>query len=90
MNEPFDIDIELPNVTPRAPKGALRDLLVRLPEDGHYLMIIDNSTLESFERCPTAFLYHFVYRRQAHARNASLTFGGALHAAIEVLLRGGS
>jgi hypothetical protein len=90
MNEPFDIDIELPNVTPPPPKGAVRDLLVALPEPGHYLMVIDNSTLEVFERCPTAFLYHFVYRRQAHARNASLTFGGALHKAIESLERGDS
>jgi hypothetical protein len=86
----IDIDIELPSTTPPPPKGALRDLLVKLPEEGHYLMTVDNSTLESFERCPTAFLYHFVYRRQPHARNASLTFGGAIHKAIEVLLRGGS
>jgi PD-(D/E)XK nuclease superfamily len=84
----IDLDIELPNAHPPPPKGALRELLTPLPEDGEYLLSIDNSTLEGYERCPTFTLYKFVYRRQAHARNASLTAGGAVHKAIELQLKG--
>jgi hypothetical protein len=44
--------------------------------------------MEHFTRCPTAGLYHLVHRREAYARNAALTFGGALHEALAGLLRG--
>ena len=42
-------------------------------------MVVDNSTLEVGTRCPTAFFYNCVLRREAFARNAALTFGGAIH-----------
>jgi hypothetical protein len=84
----IDLDIELPNANPPAPKGEPRDLLTPLPEPGEFLLSIDNSTLEGYERCPTFTLYKFVYRRQAHARNASLVAGGAVHKAIELQLKG--
>jgi hypothetical protein len=50
-------------------------------------MVVDNSTLEVGTRCPTAFFYNCVLRREAFARNAALTFGGAIHKGFEALLR---
>jgi PD-(D/E)XK nuclease superfamily len=44
--------------------------------------------MEIFTKCPTAALYYMVHRREAHARNAALTFGGALHEGIASLLLG--
>ena len=84
----IELTIDLPAAHPPQPKGELRPLLTPLPQDGHYLLVVDNSAMEHFTRCPTAGLYHLVHRREAYARNAALTFGGALHEAIAALLRG--
>jgi hypothetical protein len=85
----IELSLELPCAAPPAPeKGELRELLTPLPQEGHYLLVIDNSAMEIFTRCPTAALYYLVHRRQAHARNAALTFGGALHEGLAELLRG--
>ena len=85
----IELTLELPSASPPLPeKAELRDLLTPLPQEGHYLMVIDNSAMEIFTRCPTAALYHLVHRREAHARNAALTFGGALHEGLAELLRG--
>src|SRR4029077_9049117 len=72
----------------KRPSGQLRPLLTGLQQPGHYLMVVDNSTLEVGTRCPTAYFYNCVLRREAFARNAALTFGGAIHKGIEALLRG--
>src|SRR5258705_6854109 len=82
----IELSIDLPPAAPPAPKGPLRPLLTPLPQPGHYLLVIDNSAMEVFTKCPTAALYYLVHRREAHARNAALTFGGALHEGIESLL----
>jgi hypothetical protein len=84
----IDLTIDLPAAHPPEPKLAeLRPLLTPLPAEGHYLLVLDNSAMEVFTRCPTAGLYHLVHRREAYARNAALTFGGALHEGIASLLR---
>lgn len=63
-----------------------RQLLTPLPTPGHFLMVIDNSSLEVFTTCPKSADYKLVRKREAHARNAALTFGGALHEGLEALL----
>ena len=83
----IELTIDLPAAHPPQPKGELRPLLTPLPQEGHYLLVIDNSAMEHFTRCPTAGLYQLVHRREAYARNAALTFGGALHEALASLLR---
>lgn len=82
------IDIDLPATLYPPPQGKPRQLLTELPQPGHYLLSVDNSTLEGYQRCPTYTLYNLVYRRQAHARNAALTMGGAIHRGIELQLLG--
>jgi hypothetical protein len=73
------MNIKLPLVDAPEPKTRPRELLTPLPQAGHWLMSFDNSTLEHVVRCPTSAMYHSVYGRQAYAKNAALTFGGALH-----------
>jgi hypothetical protein len=85
----LSVNIDLPSVTPPTPKGRRRELLTPLPQEGHFLLVLDNSALEHFTKCPTSAMHYLVFHREAYARNAALTFGGALHAGIEVLLRGG-
>lgn len=63
-----------------------RQLLTPLPTPGHFLLVIDNSSLEVFTTCPQSAYYKLVLKREAHARNAALTFGGALHEGLEKLL----
>jgi len=63
-----------------------RQLLTPLPTPGHFLLVIDNSSLEVFTTCPQSAYYKLVLKREAHARNAALTFGGALHEGLEALL----
>lgn len=63
-----------------------RQLLTPLPTPGHFLLVIDNSSLEVFTTCPMSAYYKLVLKREAHARNAALTFGGALHEGLELFL----
>lgn len=65
---------------------APRQLLTPLPEPGHFLLVIDNSSLEVFTTCPQSAYYKLVLKREAHARNAALTFGGAIHEGLESFL----
>ena len=65
---------------------APRQLLTPLPTPGHFLLVIDNSSLEVFTTCPMSAYYKLVLKREAHARNAALTFGGALHEGLEIFL----
>lgn len=65
---------------------APRQLLTPLPTSGHFLLVIDNSSLEVFTTCPRSAFYKLVLRREAHARNAALTFGGAIHEGLEKFL----
>lgn len=65
---------------------APRQLLTPLPTPGHFLLVIDNSSLEVFTTCPQSAYYKLVLKREAHARNAALTFGGALHEGLEKFL----
>jgi hypothetical protein len=60
-----------------------RELLTPLSEPGEFLLVIDNSSIETFTTCPTYAMWHLVYAREAHARNAALTFGGAVHIGME-------
>jgi hypothetical protein len=64
-----------------------RELLIPLPTPGHFLMVIDNSTLEKVKRCHAAGAYYSFYAREAHARNAALGFGGAIHVGLECIER---
>lgn len=72
---------------PPHPSGR-RPLLTPLPEPGHFLLVLDNSSAEKFVTCPQSAYNYLVLGREAHAKNAALTFGGALHAGIEKLLVG--
>lgn len=86
------IDIELPATEFQLPRVLKpREFLRPLPSAaGHYLLILDNSALEHITKCPTSALHYLIYRREAWARNAALTFGGAIHKGIEAYLLGES
>lgn len=76
-------------VVPPAPDHPTRrDILTPIPDSlGHFLMVIDNSSMETFTTCPRYSDYHVRYAREAHARNAALTFGGACHKGWESIER---
>lgn len=72
------------------PLGERRKLLTPIPgEPHHYLLVIDNSSLEKFTTCPRSAEFYLVHGREAAAKNAALVFGGAIHAGLETLLKGG-
>lgn len=62
-----------------------RELLTPLPEPGHFLLVVDNSAVETFTTCPRYAQYYLTFAREAHARNAALTFGGAVHKGCEAI-----
>lgn len=70
------------------PTGSRRPLLTPLPTPGHFLLVTDNSSMEKFTTCPQSARNYLVLGREARAKNAALTFGGAVHAGLEVLLKG--
>lgn len=89
----MDLSLTLPTssvVVRPEPKADLprRQLLTPLPEPGEFLLVLDNTALEKFTTCPTAARNYLVLGREAHARNAALTFGGAIHAGLEAFLKG--
>jgi hypothetical protein len=73
-----------PSVAP-----SRRELLTLIPgTDSAYLLVLDNSSLTKFKECPTSWLFYAVYGREAHAKNAALSFGGGTHVGLEDLHRG--
>jgi hypothetical protein len=93
MNNILDISLDLPSIQvipPASPSAVKREFLTLIPDSSNeYLLIIDNSAAEKVMMCPTMAMYYLYYRREGHARNAALVFGGAVHEGLEVLLRGG-
>lgn len=72
-------------IIPESPRGERRPLLTPIAgSPGHFLMVLDNTSLEKWKRCPTAAYHYLVLRREAHAKNAALTFGGALHEGLDL------
>lgn len=89
-----DLDFSLPTANanlvappPLVPQPA-RHLLRPLPEAGEFLLVLDNTSLEHFTTCPKSAHYRLVLGREAHAKNAALVFGGAIHEGLEALLLG--
>lgn len=84
-----DLTLSIPttSVMTHAPvvPAPRRELLTPLSEPGEFLLVMDNSSIETFTTCPTYAMYHLVYAREAHARNAALTFGGAIHVGLEYI-----
>jgi hypothetical protein len=87
---PFNLTIPLSTVAvlPPAPRGERRPLLTPLSAPGEFLLVLDNTALEKFTTCPTRAYNYLVLGREAHAKDASLVFGGAIHAGLEALEHG--
>lgn len=71
---------------PPNPGGSRRPLLTPLPEPGHFLMVIDNSSMEKFTTCKESARNYLVLGREGQTKSPALTFGGALHAGLEKFL----
>ncbi len=86
----MNLNLSNVSVLPPVDDSPRRQLLTPLPTPGEFLLVLDNSSLEKFTTCPTAAKNYLVLGREAHARNAALVFGGAVHAGLEKLLVGAS
>ena len=60
-------------------------MLDQLLTDG--ALFVDNSTLEAYNNCPRQFLYRSIYKRVTASPQSALTFGGAIHKALEFRYR---
>lgn len=84
MNLSLSIPTNSLTITPPEVAGTRRPLLTPIPNTpGEFLMVIDNSSLEKFTTCPKSSEFYLVHNREAHAKNAALVFGGAIHHALE-------
>lgn len=92
MTSNLSISVDLSSVqlvTPSSPVATPRKFLTLIEGTiDEYLLIIDNTAAEKVMMCPTMAMYYLYYRREGHARNAALVFGGAVHEGLETLLRG--
>ena len=85
----MNLDLSLPNTTLPITQ-PIRELLLPLPRPDHYLIKLDSTALEGITRCPTFGFNKLVLHREAHARDASLIFGGSIHEGIKHMLLGDS
>lgn len=87
MTTDLDITIDTASVAlrPESPiSRPRRELLTLIPgTTDEYLLVIDNSSIETFTTCPRYAMWHLFYARESHARNAALTYGGAIHVGLE-------
>lgn len=85
--------IELPTsqvklILPEAATAVRRSLLTLIPETtDEYLIVLDNTAAERQTTCPRSAEFYLYWRREGHARNAALVFGGAVHEGLEALLK---
>lgn len=86
MIDPLASIGDLVDSTPRAELPRKR-LLEHLDGD-EYVLKIDNSALENFSACDRASFYRLILGRTS-AGSSALTYGKAIHAALEVLYRDG-
>lgn len=87
----MQLDITLPTsqtaVIPVEAERPRRQFLTHI-EGNDFLLVVDSTAAEKIVRCPTAGYYYLVRGREPHAKNAALTFGGAIHAGIEAFFKG--
>lgn len=72
---------------PPNPSGTRRQLLTPLPEPGHFLLVLDNSSAEKFTTCPEAARNYLVLGREGQAKSVALINGGATHVGLEAFLQ---
>lgn len=78
-------------IIPDPPSLARREFLTPIPDlPGEFLLVLDNTSLEKIKRCHKSAEFYLILGREAHAKNAALTFGGAIHEGIESFLLGES
>lgn len=88
MSDPVTISMDLSSVVV-APEdnpatSKRRAFLTPLPDlPGEFLLVLDNTSLDKIKRCHYAGRNYLVLRREPHARNAALVFGGAMHEGLE-------
>lgn len=89
MIQELDISLNLSDtqVIPVEAARPKREFLTHI-EGNDYLLIMDSTALEKVARCHAAGYYYLILGREPHAKNAALTFGGAIHAGIEMLFKG--
>lgn len=79
---PTDITV----LYPRASSGSTRRrFLTPIPSaPGEFLLVLDNTGMEKIKRCHMAGRNYLILGREPHAKNSALTFGGAVHEALEI------
>lgn len=71
---------------PPPPEGnARRPFLTPIPGlPGEFLLVLDNTALEHVKRCHKDAQIYLIKGRQGRGNEAALTYGGAIHAGLEV------
>ena len=82
----LSVDLGLPAQPRQLPK---RILFENIPNTNDKILRIDNSSLEQFTTCSRAAEYYLINGRETSAPRSALTFGGAIHKGLEVLLTKG-
>jgi PD-(D/E)XK nuclease superfamily len=91
MNLDLTLNISQTQVIPVTAEHTRREFLTAIEgEPGNYLAVIDNTALEKVVRCPTAGRNYLILGREPHAKNAALSFGGAIHDGVETFKKGGN
>lgn len=68
-----------------AASSTRRRFLTPIPSaPGEFLLVLDNTGMEKIKRCHMAGRNYLIASREAHAKNSALTFGGAIHEALEL------
>lgn len=90
-NQTLDLTLNVSEITviPKTAHHERRLFLTPIAgEPGNFLCVLDNTALEKVVRCPTAGRNYIVIGREPHAKNAALSFGGAVHDGIELFKKG--
>lgn len=86
----MNLNLSSLQVLPPPDENPRRRLLEPLPTPGHFLLVLDNSSLEKFTTCPQSAFNYLVLGREPNRKSAALVFGGAIHAGLEKFLLGKS
>lgn len=91
-SNPIDLDVDFSNVLPTRQQIKREKRAVLVPDvsnEGHFFLLWSSTTSGNLQTCPRLTYYKTVLRRESNKNRSALSYGQAIHKALELRYRYG-